>query len=235
MTKECIEFAKQILTLKGGEPSCKTIESKYLLSCLFRSVRVVGGNNMKKLSFKKSKLFWLYIVVGAILLLGAILLAPFWQGTDAPFSNWGASIVNITMGAVLLMYLIFYLAKKLLNASNPKIQLLTIIEFIVLTIIALGCFLAQFNILRITQPCLILGIALWSRGAIEIVRAYLYRGATDSKYPAWLLVVAIAMVTFGAYIIAAPFFTALHLQWLIVSAIFVFGGFMIFYGIKVKP
>jgi hypothetical protein len=190
---------------------------------------------MKKLSFKKTKLFWLYIFVGVILFVGAILLAPFWQSTNVPFKGWGAGIVNITMGVALTLYLIFYLAKKLLNASNPKIQLLTIIEFIVLTVIALGCFLAQFDILKVSQPCMILGIALWARGAIEIVRAYLYRGATDKKYPAWLLVVAIAMVTFGTYIIAAPFFTALHLQWIIVSAIFVFGSFMIFYGIKVKP
>lgn len=190
---------------------------------------------MKKLSFKKTKLFWLYIVAGTILFLGAILLAPFWQSTSVPFKDWGAMIVNITMGVALALYLIFYLAKKLLIASNSKIQLLTIIEFIVLTVIALGCFLAQFNILRITQPCMILGIALWARGAIEIVRAYLYRGTADSKYPAWLLVVAIAMVTIGTYIIAAPFFTALHLQWIIVCAIFVFGAFMIYYGIKVKP
>ncbi len=189
---------------------------------------------MKKLSFKKTKLFWIYIVLGTLLVLGAIILAPIWNNTDAPFKGWGASAVNITMGIALSLYLIIYLAKKLIN-SNFKIQLLIIIEFIVLTIIALGCFLAQFNILRITQPCMIIGIALWARGCIEIVRAYFYRGSAEHKYPAWLLVIAIAMITFGTYIIASPIFTALHLQWIIATAIFLFGAFMVFYGIKVKP
>lgn len=190
---------------------------------------------MKKLSFKKTKAFWLYITLGIILVLGSVILAPVWTKTELPFKSWGASAVNITMGVVLSLYLILYLSKKLLNASNSKIQLLIIIEFIVLTVIALGCFLAQFNILRITQPCMIIGIALWSRGCIEVARAYLYRGSAEHKYPSWLLIVAILMITFGTYVIASPIFTALHLQWIISLAIFLFGTFMIFYGIKVKP
>lgn len=187
-----------------------------------------------KITFKKTKAFWLYIVLGIVAIISAIILAPFWLNTDVPFKSWGSSFVNISMGSALVLYLILYLAKKIKNAESSKVQLLCIAEFVVLGIAALGCFLTEFDVLLISRPCIILGIALWSRGSIEVARAYLYRGA-GTKYPSWLLVVAILMITFGTYIFANPWFEAIHLQWIIVSAFAIFGGFLIYYGVRAKP
>ena len=182
---------------------------------------------MKKISFKETPIFWIYITIGALAILGSIILAPFWQGTNVPFNSWGAALVNITMGVTICAYLILYLSKKLRNKSNSKIHLLTIIEFVVLAIIAVCSFF-------VNQPCLILGIILWSRGSIEVARAYSYKGS-GASYPAWYLIVAIGMITFGTYIIANPLFTALHVHWVIVGSLFILGALLIFYGIKVKP
>lgn len=188
-----------------------------------------------KLNFKKSKIFWLYITVGILTLIFSVILAPFWQGTEVPFKSWGPSAVNITMGIAVVLYLALFLAKRLKRSGNVPIQMLTIVEFVFLSFIALSCFLTQFDLLQIARPCLILGIALWCRGGIEVVRAYYYRGAGDKNYPLWYLAIAIGMITFGTYIFATPTFTSIHLQWLIVITIALLGVFLIFYGIKVKP
>ena len=187
-----------------------------------------------KLNFKKTKAFWLYIVLGILSIALAVLLAPFWMNTDVPFKTWGSSFVNIFMGSAILLYLILYLAKKIKDAPNQKVMLLCIAEFAILGVIALGCFLAEFDILNLSRPCIILGIAFWSRGSIEVVRAYLYKGI-GTKYSPWLLILAICMITFGTYIFANPLFEAIHLQWMLVIGFTVLGIFLIFYGAKTKP
>ena len=139
------------------------------------------------------------------------------------------------MGAAIVLYLVLFLAKRLNRSGNVPIQMLTIVEFIFLAFIALSCFLVQFDLLQMARPCLILGLAVWCRGSIEIFRAYYYKAAGDKNYPVWYLGIAIAMITFGTFIFTTPSFTVLHLQWIIVGLICALGIAIIFYGIKVKP
>ena len=43
---------------------------------------------------KNNKLFWLYIVLGAIVTIFAIIFAPFWSSVNVPWKNWSQSILN---------------------------------------------------------------------------------------------------------------------------------------------
>lgn len=188
-----------------------------------------------KLNFKATRTFWVYICMGVVAVLLGVVLAPVWSGTNVFFKSWGAKIIDIMMAVSILSYLIFYLAKKIKSSPNSTIQILTVVEFVLLSVIALGCVLSQFKLISIGGPCQILGIALWCRGTVEIFRAYYYRRDSSSRYPVWNVAVAIAMVTFGTYVFAKPFFTALHLQWIFCGAIGVIGILLIVYGIMVKP
>ncbi|MBQ8163552.1 MAG: hypothetical protein IJZ93_04205 [Clostridia bacterium] len=186
-------------------------------------------------SVKKTKWFWLYYVLGALMIVASFLLAPFWSEVDIFFSDWGANAVSFMVAFAIALYLIFYLAKKIKSSPNQTILILTIIEFILLMVIALGSVLSQFDILKIQGPGQIIALALWLRGVVEIVRAYFYRREISETYPIWQLVIAIAMVTLGTYLFAKPFISTEVLQWILCSIILVLGIVFIFIGAKAKP
>lgn len=189
----------------------------------------------KKLNFRPTRSFWAYICLGVIAVILAVILAPLWSGTNVFFKSWGSKIVDIMMAVAILAYLILFLAKKIKRAPNTTIQILTVVEFVLLSVIALGCVLSQFKVINVGGPCQILGLALWCRGTVELFRAYYYRRDSSVHYPVWYVALAVAMVSFGTYIFAKPFFTALHLQWIFCGAIGVAGVLLIIYGIMVKP
>lgn len=189
----------------------------------------------KKVDFKPTKAFWAYIVLGIIAVLVGVVLAPLWSKTDLFFKNWGAQTINIMMAIAIVVYLLFYLTKKIRRPQNSTVQILTVVEFVLLSVIALGCVLSQFRVIDVGGPCQILGVALWCRGTVEVFRAYYYRRDTSAYYPVWYVAIAVAMVTLGTYMFAKPFFTALHLQWIFCGAIIMAGVLLFIYGILVKP
>ena len=78
---------------------------------------------------KKTKLFWLYFVLGTIIILSGVLLMPVWQeaGDWCFFRNWGMEFINIIIAICIALYLFLFLAKKLRDKTNGVIKVLTII------------------------------------------------------------------------------------------------------------
>ena len=128
-----------------------------------------------------------------------------------------------------------FLIKKI-NRYRGVVQVLTIIEFVLLALIALGLVFSQFNILAIPkQPSVILGLALYCRGVIEIFRAYYYHHSMKTIYPVWWLVVAILFVTFGVYLMVKPLVQLTLIVWLLAISVIVIGIFLITYGALANP
>ena len=190
---------------------------------------------MKILNARKSRLYWLYYILAVALTAGAIVLAPIWGSTDVFFKSWGSKIINILLAVAILYYVILYLFKKV-RSSRGAVQILTAVEIVLLSLIALGCVLSQFRVINVSDPCQILGLALWLRGVIELVRAYYYRGSSSTiKYSLLQLAIAIAMVSFGVYLFARPFISRVAIQWILVCALLIFAVFTLLYGISAKP
>ena len=195
----------------------------------------VGGKMKKLLTLKKTKAFWLYFILAAIFLLAAVMLAPVWSSTDVFFKDWGRKVIDIFIAVLIIIYLCVYLVKKVARGGNGVIKVLTIIEFVALSLIALGCIFAQLGVFKINEPCKIVGLIMWCRGTIEIFRAYYFRGASTVKYPVWLVAVAVALVTFGTYLFVKPLFTAVHLQWVLAAIMLAIMIFLIYAGFATKP
>jgi len=190
---------------------------------------------MKKLlTLKKTKLFWAYYVGALICLLAAVIFAPLWSNTEIFFKSWGAKVIDLLIAALIIFYLVAYLSKKVARGGNGVIKILTIVEFVLLSLIALGCILSQFKVFNFGGPCEIVGLIMWVRGAIEIYRAYYFKG-TSTKYPAWLVAVAIGLVTFGTYLYVKPLFTAKHLQWVLAAVMLIIMIFFIYAAVVTKP
>ena len=185
----------------------------------------------------KTKFFWAYIVLGILGIILGIMLMPVWDSCpDWVFwKSWGRQIINIIICVCIILYLGFFLLKKIMKRSNGVVKVLTIVEFVILALIALGCILQQFKVINVGGACAILGLALWCRGTVEIFRAYYHQKGNNERYPVWWLAVAIALVTFGTYIFARPIFSDIVILWIFVILILLVSIILIVDGILAKP
>ncbi len=191
----------------------------------------------KIFNLTKSKNFWLYIVLGSLLILSSIILMPIWSkiSSELFFASWGMDIIKLIIAIVLVLYLAFYLFKKMFKKGNKAIRILVILEFVILSIIALSCVLAQFNVLNVTDAGKILGIVLYLRGSIEIFRAYYYDRSSSEKYSVWYLILSLILVSVGVAFIVRNFLTNLHVLWALVVLLFILGIIFIVLGALKKP
>ena len=188
---------------------------------------------------KNNKLFWLYIVLGAIVTIFAIIFAPFWSSVNVPWKNWSQSILNLIIATFLSLYLFGFLIKKVIRTKGQTLKVLTIIEFVLLFLIdlylVLGQWIPSLNIIKVNGACAITGLALYVRGVVELFRAYFYHRETTNKYPIWWLCIAIGFVSFGMWMLVAPFIQDIVIIWIFVTILFVVGILLIVYGIYAKP
>ncbi len=186
---------------------------------------------------KKTKMFWAYIVIGIVLILAAVVFAPIWNkcGDWCFWKSYGMKIINLVIAAILIYYLFAFLLKKVMHGGGGVTKTLTIIEFILLSLVALGCILSQAKVFNVSGACKIFGLALWCRGVVEVFRAYYHQRDSKSKFPLWYVFVVVAMVTFGTYCFAKPFISDTVLLWIFVIFIFLYGICMIVYGGMTKP
>lgn len=175
------------------------------------------------------------IILGFISLLLAILFAPMWDFWDGcPWKNWGNQILSLLLAALIISYLVLFLFKKIKGSTKRVIQVLTIVEFAILSLIALGCIFSQFDIIKINSACQIFGLALWTRGTVEIFRAYYYRSDTKEIYPVWYLGLSIVMVTLGTHCFVSPFISDKVILWIFVACLAIFGFLLLLVGFNNK-
>ena len=184
---------------------------------------------------KKTKFFCVYFIIGILFALLGVMLMPVWNNIDWAFwKSYGMDIINIVICGCLIIYLFGFLIKKIMK-NKGVVQILTIIEFVLLSLIALGCVLQQFKVINIGGACAILGLALWCRGVVEIFTAYYYQNRNSQKYPVWWLVISIVLVSIGTYLYARPLFKDITVLWFLILLIFLFSIILIIDGFIAKP
>lgn len=182
---------------------------------------------MKKLT----KNYLACIILGVVCLIAALIFAPIWNFWEScPWKTWGMKIINILIAACIIYYLIAFLIKKIKGSGKRVIKVLTIVEFVLLSLIALGCIFTQFKLINVSGACQIFGLALWTRGVIELFRAYYYRSDSKEVYPVWYLAISIAMVTFGTYCFAKPFIQDIVILWIFVIILLCLGILLLSLG-----
>ena len=136
------------------------------------------------------------------------------------------------IAACIILYLVLFLSKKIKGNGKRAIQVLTIVEFGLFSLIALGCVFSQFKVINIQGACQIFGLALWTRGTIEIFRAYYYRADSKEVYPLWYLGLSIVLITFGTWCFVKPFIQDVVILWIFVISLLVAGVLLLSYGIN---
>lgn len=186
---------------------------------------------------KKTKYYWLYFIVGTITILLGIMFMPIWQNAaDWVFwKSWGKDLVNVIICLCIVLYLSLYLVKKIKQRTYSVVKVLNIIEFVIMALIALGCLLQQFKVINLGGACAILGFALWCRGVVEIFRAYYHQHGNNVYYPVWWLVCAIALVSFGVWLMVKPLFSDITIIWIFAISLIIIGVIVFVDGFLAKP
>lgn len=189
--------------------------------------------NLIKSKIKKDKMFLLYIITGIVLFVVGIILMPFWVNIGAPFQHLSVGALNYVIASCLFFYSLVYLIPRWKRNAGSFVQTITVIEIVVMIIVGVGCILASSNILMVA-PCQILGVSAWVRGVIEVLCGFFHMREGNKSYAPWKLVVAIALITGGTYLVVSSVFGTIQLQWAIGSAMTVGGIVLVIYGIITK-
>ena len=189
--------------------------------------------NLIRSKIKKDKMFLLYIISGIVLFAVGMILMPFWVNIGAPFQHLSVGALNYVIAACLFFYSLVYLIPRWKRNAGSFVQTITVIEIVVMIIIGVGCILASSNVLM-AAPCQILGVTAWVRGVIEVLCGFFHMREGNKNYAPWKLIVAIALITGGTYLVASSVFGTIQLQWVIGSAMVGGGLVLTAYGIIVK-
>ena len=159
-------------------------------------------------------------VLAVLMLLGAFEVKGFTLAKD---------ILHLLVAVVLSIYIVFTLFPVLWRYRGvPRLFVLLEIAILILTVVAL--VFAQVNVpfFSSLQVCSVVGLAIWLRGAVEIVRAYVLKGTEGAKkMPLWALCLLILLSAFGVWQMAAPTIQDKHFLFVIAAVAivmaFIFG------------
>ena len=167
---------------------------------------------MKRFRFDKI----LYIVLGAILCIGGVLLLP-------ALTNWFDQILGIIAGSLLLIYLIVSsLFIKDLNKVGKIISICELFVYLVLGVVSIISDIKDFDFL---SACHLLAIALWLKGVCDVFR-HIYSGDSNKKFTIKDGLFTIVLLTFGTAIFVKPL-SDISLEYVISCFIIIIGILLI--------
>ena len=188
----------------------------------------------KNLVIKKNKLFWLFIVLGAIVLLFGVTLLPVWKDIDIFFASWSDAGVNIVLFAILVFYIVLLINRNLVKRKSKFIVGITIIELIVLLFVAVSCLLQQFNVFSIFGPCFVFGLMIYFRGLVNVLEPYFSSISTNNSKARLSVLVSILLLTVGAIMMVIKVPNNIF-NWIIAITILLVAVLLILFGILSMP
>ena len=168
--------------------------------------------------FRFDKIF--YIVLGAILCIGGVLLLP-------ALTNWFDQILGIIAGSLLLIYLIVSsLFIKDLNKVGKIISICELFVYLVLGVVSPEYApIAAVNNFDFLSACHLLAIALWLKGVCDVFR-HIYSGDSNKKFTIKDGLFTIVLLTFGTAIFVKPL-SDISLEYVISCFIIIVGILLI--------
>lgn len=184
---------------------------------------------------RNKKFYWAFYILSLISFAVGAMLLPVWQNTDVVWKDLGTQIISMILFAIIIFYILGYLIKQIIREKKVTIKILTVFEAGFFFAIAIGCIMEQFDMASVVGPCAIVGAAIWSRGFVYIVKAYLCKHEKTDKYPLWMLIFSVGLVTFGTIMMVKPIFTTLHIVWFSACVLLLAALVFFIFGMASKP
>lgn len=150
---------------------------------------------MKKELVKSILLF----IFSAVMLIIGIIILP-------EITNFGEDILLIVLGCLILLYVYGYLLSKVAIKVKGIPLILTLIEMITLTFVAIVTIANTWvTIGGFQQGSVVIGTCFWIRGIIESCRIYYYQKEEIKRYPLYKVVINLLLITLGAFLFVGEF------------------------------
>lgn len=150
---------------------------------------------------------WIFTMITCILLLMFAVLMVL-DGLDVGGLHIGDRLIHLLAAIALVIYVVFALF-PLVMRYRGVLRGFVIGEVTILLVTALAQLFTEWvNVPLISsmQVCSVLGLAMWLRGVVQTVRAYLSgvgEGA-EPRIPLWKLLLYVLLSTLGVWQLAAP-------------------------------
>ena len=170
----------------------------------------------------------LFIIAGISLTSGIILIPN--------ITDYGEFILAFIISALILVYVYYYLLLKIVKTSRGTVLILTLIEMILLTLIAVSSIIGKFASLPyLDDSNKIIGLVFWLIGLIESLRSYYYYESYNHSYPIYKLIVNLTFITLGTWFFVTSYEFNIVLIWAISILLFILSIVLIIKGIlKIK-
>ena len=148
---------------------------------------------------------WIFTMITCILLVMLAVLM-FLGALGVKGVTLAQDILHLLVAIVLAIYMVFTLF-PLLKRRGGVVRVFVGVEIALLVLTIVGLVCAQVNVpfFSSLQVCSVVGLAIWLRGAVEIIHAYRLQGtAAQKKVPLWALCLYILVSAFGVWQMAAP-------------------------------
>ena len=184
---------------------------------------------------RNKKFYWAFYLLSLICFVVGAMLLPIWENTDVVWKDLGTKIISMILFAMIIFYILGYLIKQIIREKKVTIKILTVFEAGFFFAIAIGCIMEQFNMASVVGPCAIVGASIWSRVFVYIVKAYLCKHEKTDKYPLWMLIFSVGLVTLGTIMMVKPIFTTLHIVWFSACTLLFAALVFFIFGMVSKP
>lgn len=148
---------------------------------------------------------WVFTLIVCIL-LSVLALLTFLDGFGVGI-DFAQRVIHLLTAVVLALYTVFALFPLLVRYRGAtRFFVFGEVVILLITVVGQACsdFLA-FPIFSTLPVCSVLGLALWLRGAVETVHAYMLRGTdAEKKIPLWGLCLYILLSAFGVWQMVKP-------------------------------
>ncbi len=151
---------------------------------------------------------WIFTLIVCIL-LAVLAVLMFLSGFKVGDLHIGEDILHIVAAVALTIYVIFALF-PLVARYRGALQGFAIGEVLILLLTAVAHVIMNFGIriplLSALDVCSVVGLALWLRGVVETVHAYLSNASSDAqkRIPLWRLLCYILISAVGVWQLVAP-------------------------------
>ena len=147
------------------------------------------------------------IMAVVALVMGILMLPPI---------GIGGQVLNILLALILVVYLAIYLFDKVRRARGTSF-ILILIEFSVVSLIAVGLILQQFHVFGDANVvCPTIGIVMWLRGVVVIISMYVTAATVKkNRYNLPEFVLCIFLASAGVFLFARPITSDLVITWII--------------------
>ncbi len=150
---------------------------------------------------------WIFTLITCIL-LAILSVLMFLSGFEVAGMHIGRNIIHIVAAVALVLYTVFALF-PLVARYRGALQGFVLGEVAILLLTAVAHLCMEFfaiPLLSDLEVCSVLGLALWLRGAVETVHAYLSASDKDAdkRIPLWKLLCFILLSAVGVWQLVKP-------------------------------